>query len=234
MFLLSSAPRVLCRPTAVLLGSLLLGIGATTTSQAKEVTIDTFPVKEGRVYVNGEYVGVAPVTTDVKFGVFFQRSKVHIATADLEGAIHRWNTRFDRKSRTVSVRVENDEHYGNTIEGDVANKWLAVSPRTHTEEQECWKRIVSVVTDNFSDLESLDGTSMYLRTAWRVRQFKHRVARSRLVVKRNTTTGLGFKVRLESQVMNTKQNAKQAENYQPSSRVFVNDKETIDYLRDQI
>ena len=44
-----------------------------------------------------------------------------------------------------------------------------------------------MVTDDFADLEQLDRSSFYLRTAWRVRRFPHTIMRNRLVVKRGVT-----------------------------------------------
>ena len=99
-----------------------------------------------------------------------------------------------------------------------------------------WQKIVSVVTDNFSDLESLNTGSLYLRTAWRVRNFPHSSARTRLVVKRDVSDRTGFKVMLETQRAERRSGSNEVNNidYQATTRVFQSDKETIDFLQDQL
>ena len=225
-------------PKSLLIALLLGSIGTTIspTASAKPVVIDTYPVKEGRVYVNGEFAGIAPVEVDVRFGLFFLPSRTKIATADGEGTVARWKTRFDRSSRDVQVRLEEDEHYRSTVASDVANKWLKVSPQAGDDDTVLWQKIVSVVTDNFSDLESLNTGSLYLRTAWRVRNFSHSAARTRLVVKRDVSDKTGFKVMLETEFAEKRSGSNEVKpnDYQPTTRVFQADKETIDFLRDQL
>jgi hypothetical protein len=104
---------------------------------------------------------------------------------------------MNQENSILQIRLEEDEHYRSTVALDVANKWLKVSPQAGNNSVVLWQKIVSVVTDNFSDLESLNTGSLYLWTAWRVRNFSHSAARTRLVVKRDVSDRTGFKVILE-------------------------------------
>jgi hypothetical protein len=208
---------------------------------AKKFTIDTAPVKQGRVFVNGQFMGVAPVTVDLKVG----KNEIMKASAEKEGALGNWEATFSKdENQTVMIRLEEDQASSQTIESDIANKWLTIDPSSTggpgktTDEGEMWKKVVSIVTDNFSDVEQLDRSSFYLRTAWRVRRYPYTVIRNRLIVKRGVTPHLTVRVEIESQVyrFTDPQMASQPvrdELFTALNRLFPADRDTIQILRDQ-
>lgn len=218
-------------PSIVLLAALLMpGL-----AHAKKFIIDTEPVAEGRVFINGEYQGVAPVEVNLKL----RKDEVVTVTTEKEGCVSYWRTRFDKSWKgIVKVRLEVDEAFNATISSDVANTWLTLKPRagaaTEADEDDIWQELVSVVTDNFSDLEQMDRDSYYLRTAWRVREFNHKVVRNRLVVKKGVGSVFTIKVQLESQVALKKKKKVSDDDFKTYERAFSKDKETIDFLRDQL
>ena len=164
---------------------------------AKKFTIDTAPVKQGRVFVNGNFVGISPVTVDLKMG----KNRAYSVQAEKDAALGLWTTEIVKGHKgIVMVRLEQDQAFQETVASDVANTWLTVQPVQTVLEDQVWQKIVSVVTDNFSDLEQIDRSSFYLRTAWRMRRFPYSVMRNRLVVKRGVTPNLTVRVQLESQV----------------------------------
>lgn len=206
---------------------------------AKKFSIDTTPVKNGRVFVDGRFVGVAPVTVELKL----KKHEVATVTAEKVGALGLWQREFSKDEKgTIYVRLEENVALAETEESDVANTWLTITPKrtrgrdSSVDEDAVWQRIVSVVTDNFADLEQLDRSSFYLRTAWRVRRFPHSVMRNRLVVKRGVTDQLSIRVQLESfEMVSAESDFKMDDDlFAPTARIFSDDKETIDYLRDQL
>ena len=206
-------------------------------AQAKKYTIDTSPVKGGRVSVNGNFVGIAPVTVDLKL----KKTQTAVATAEKDGAISLWSSQFSRDQKgTVMVRLEEDKAYKETFVSDVANTWLTLVPSlTRTQdgdidEQKVWQKIVSIVTDEFSDLEQMDRSSFYLRTTWRMRRFPYTIVRHRLVVKRGVTEELSVRIQLESQIYRGTGTNPSSDLFTPVARIFQRDKETIDFLRDQL
>ncbi len=212
---------------------------AAPVAAAKRFAIDTTPVKNGRVFVDGEFVGVAPVTVELKLKKH-QRANV---TVEKNGALGLWPRDVTKDEKgTVFVRLEENESLSETIESDIANTWLTITPKVtrgldgSVNEDAVWQRIVSVVTDNYADLEQLDRSSFYLRTAWRVRRFPHSVFRNRLVVKRGVTDQLSVKVQLESlEMISPEVNAKlDDELFDRTTRILADDKATLDYLRDQL
>jgi hypothetical protein len=224
--------------SAILIGGVFFG---SPGAWAKKFTFDTAPVQQGRVFVDGQFVGVAPVTVDLKIG----KNVIMKASAEKEGALGYWVATFSKdQNQTVMIRLEEDESTRQTIESDIANKWLTIDPSSTggpgktTDEGEMWKKVVSIVTDNFSDLEQLDRSSFYLRTAWRVRRYPYAVIRNRLIVKRGVTPHLTVRVEIESQVYRftdpqaTSQPVRD-ELFTALNRLFPADRDTIQILRDQ-
>lgn len=212
---------------------------AAPAAAAKRFTIDTTPVKEGRIFIDGDFVGVAPVTVELKL----KKHQTARVTTEKPGALALWEREISPAEKgTVYVRLEEHEALAETVESDVANTWLTITPKltrgpdNSVNEDAVWQKIVSVVTDNFADLEQLDRSSFYLRTAWRVRRFPHSILRNRVVIKRGVTDLLSVRVQLESfELVSADPNAKIADDlFTETSRIFLDDKETIDFLRDQL
>ncbi len=208
---------------------------------AKKFSFDTAPVKQGRVFVNDQFVGVAPVTVDLKL----TKSVTMKARAEKDGAVGMWATEFSKdQNQTVVIRLEEDEAVKQTIVSDIANKWLTLDPTATggpgktIDEGEAWKKIVSIVTDNFREVEQLDRSSFYLRSAWRIRRYPYSVIRNRLIIKRGVTPHLTVKVQLESQIYRFTPDRPAIEIirdewYTETLRVFPSDRDTVQILRDQ-
>lgn len=228
------------RPVVHLLAGAALLAATASPAAARKYSIDTTPVKEGRVFVDGSFVGVAPVTVDLEL----RRNEHAVATAEKQGALGLWERKLTRddRGRTVYVRLEENAALSRTTESDIANTWLTITPRLtrnpdgSIDEETVWQKIVSIVTDNFADLEQLDRSSFYLRTAWRMSRFPHTILRNRLVVKRGVTDQLTVRARLESQLLiSTEPDPDPAEElFAESTRIFADDRETVGALRDQL
>jgi hypothetical protein len=208
---------------------------------ATKFTLDTAPVKQGRVFVDDKFLGIAPVTVDLKV----PHKSILKARAEKEGALGLWITEFTKDQRqAVMIRLEEDEAVKQTVASDIANKWLTIDPSSTggtnkvIDEGEAWKKIVSIVTDNFSDIEQLDRASFYLRSAWRVRRYGYSVVRNRLVVKRGVTPNLTIRVEIESQIYRSSEPlvasmAIRDELFSENPRVYPSDQDTVRILRDQ-
>jgi hypothetical protein len=214
-------------------------VAAAPAAAAKRFTIDTTPVKQGRVFIDGEFVGVAPVEVELKL----RKHERAVVTVEKVGALGLWEREITTAEKgTVYVRLEENAALDETVESDIANTWLTITPKltrgsdNSVNEDAVWQKIVSVVTDNFADLEQLDRSSFYLRTAWRVRRYPHSILRNRVVIKRGVTDQLSVRVQLESfEMVSATTDANIADDlFTETSRIFLDDKETIDFLRDQL
>jgi len=214
---------------------------ASQPAWAKKFTLDTAPVKQGRIFVNEQFVGIAPVTVDLKTS----KGNLLIARAEKDGALGLWSTEFSKdQKQTVEVRLEEDDAVKETVLADIANKWVTIDPTATggptkiIDEGEAWKKIVSIVTDNFREIEQLDRASFYLRSAWRIRRYPYSVMRNRLIIKRGVTSQLTVKIELESQIYRVKDGRRASESirdelFTDTARVFPEDRDTIHILRDQ-
>lgn len=214
---------------------------ASPQAWAKKFTLDTSPVTQGRVFIDDRFVGVAPVTVDLKVskGILMK------ARAEKDGAIGGWITEFTKdQAQVVLIRLEEDELVKQTVLSDIANKWLTIDPTATggpgkvIDEGEAWKKIVSIVTDNYREVEQLDRGSFYLRTAWRTRRYPYSVIRNRLIIKRGVTSQLTFKIELESQTFRFTESRRASEGIRDeffieTARIFPEDRDTIQILRDQ-
>jgi len=205
----------------------------------KNVMLNTSPVPGGRIYLNGDYVGVAPVELKIRL----KKGQVYVATAEKEGALGLWPreiTKDDLRSRQIQIRLEADRAYNETVRIDIANRWMTIEPRYtkaddgSIDEDLVWQKIVSVVTDNFSDVQQMDRASFYLRTAWRLKQYPYSTIRHRLVVKKGVSSSFSIKVMIESQVYAGSGTNIPSDRYKPIARIFPDDKDTIEFLRDQL
>jgi hypothetical protein len=208
---------------------------------AKKVTLDTAPVTQGRIFVDDRFVGVAPVTVDLKMS----KGIAMKARAEKDGAVGGWITEFTKdQNQVVVIRLEEDEMIKQTVISDIANKWLTIDPTATggpgkvVDEGEAWKKIVSIVTDNYREIEQLDRSSFYLRTAWRTRRYAYSVIRNRLIIKRGVTSQLTFKIELESQTFRFTESRRASEAirdeyFTETARIFPEDRDTIQILRDQ-
>ena len=219
------------------LTSALILFALADSTLAKKFTVVTEPVQEGRVFLNGQFVGVAPVEVNLKL----KKHQVAVLTAEKGAAIGDWPRTVNAKHKgAIVVRLEEDESFLATEESDVANTWVTVAPtRTvnalgEIDEDKTWQKLVSVVTDNFSDLEQVDRASYYIRSAWRIREYAYRVLRHRLVVKRGVSDELTLRISIESQIAPRIGGAYRDEDFEPTRRIYAKDRETVSFLRDQL
>lgn len=215
---------------------LLSGIGA---SMAAKYTVNTSPEPGGRIYIDGQFKGVAPVTVDLKL----KKNVTTVVRADKAGGVSFWPVHVTKGHKgSILVRLEADPAFAVTEESAIANRWQTVEVRHsvdaegNVDEELVWQKIVSIVTDRFSDLEQLDRGSFYLRSAWRTSQFPYSVRRHRVVVKRGVSQGLSVKVQLESEIFprNSPTVPVDPNKFEPDTRIFSADRETVEFIRDQI
>jgi len=114
-----------------------------------------------------------------------------------------FTVRGDTERTVFNVPLQKDLSYDETISVDVANKFVRVPAAGGYSHEEAWQKLISCVTDAYSDLETLDSRSGYLTTAWKVKDYgfsqRQAVLRSRMVASIDNATPLQYKVKLEMQ-----------------------------------
>ena len=202
-------------------------------------TVTTEPVADGRVLVDGDFIGIAPVTVDLSI----VREEPYTISVERAGAVGAWPRTISptiNATNTIVLRLEEDEAMQATVESDISNKWISITPQRTLggvaieDTDKTWQKLVSLVTDSFPDLEQIDRGSYYVRSAWRVREYPFRVLRHRLVIKRGVSDDFSFRVLLESQIATRTDGTFREEDFQPTRRIFRSDSQTLGFLRDQL
>ena len=201
----------------------------------KKYTVVTEPVVDGRVEVNGEFVGIAPVTVNLSV----TSSEPVLITAERSEAVSRWPRQVTPSvsdtDSTIVVRLERDRAIVDTIECNTCNEWVNVTPRrTLSDSDRTWQKLISLITNSFPDLQQVDRISFYIRSAWRVREYPFDIVRHRLVIKRGLGDDFTLRLLLESEKAVPRGNGYRDEDFRSWNRQFPVDQEMLQYLRDQL
>lgn len=117
-------------------------------------------------------------------------------------------------NKTISYTLAKDEFSENSIGPsgnaagvdniDVANKWFDVVCKEGFTGDQIWKRLMSIASRNFQNVEIRDKAAGWIRTAWSKTFFTSQVARTRLEIKINTDdeNELSYRVKIHSEINN--------------------------------
>jgi|688.fasta_scaffold760382_2 hypothetical protein len=130
--------------------------------------------------------------------------------------------------KSLSVQLPADDAFAATTSADVVNKNLTVTVKKGRSFDDAWQKIVSVVSERYDALESVDAKSGYLRTAWIEKKTTTAVIRSRFVVSVGTPDPIAFRVKLQMEVKRG-----QAD-FVPYDRAFQSDLEVLEGLRSRV
>jgi len=181
---------------------LLAVVGFSMFVSAQTKTIFVIP-STAKIYVNGAEVGSGTYTYKFKRSEDFIMLKFENA-----GYITR-ETRLLRENpnKSVSFSMSEDEAEKNSIGGggegsDSANKWFDINVKKGMSEDDAWKRLMSITTKYFDDIEIRDKSAGWIKTAWKKTYFTDQIVRTKMEVK--TMFGdegeLKYQVRLSSQI----------------------------------
>ncbi|MDR2853764.1 MAG: hypothetical protein LBV31_00470, partial [Prevotellaceae bacterium] len=129
-----------------------------------------------------------------------------------------------------------DEAEANSIGGEAANtanKWITITVKKGITEDQAWKRIMSVVTDNFENVEMKDKSAGLIRTAWVEQDFGGTViVRTRLEIKPDySQDDNGYQIKLSSEI---KWSGNTNEGYEKYDRVLKKYQNVINDLQTRI
>lgn len=188
------------RKTMTLL-SLLAAMLLVEVSAAKKITINVIP-ETAKIYVDGQMVGTG------NYQVKFDRSTdFYVIKVENEGYDTRtYRLRKDNPKNTVLYVLPEDEAYlasaGNEDGMDLANRWFDVTCRKGMSEDTVWKRLMSVCTSYFDNIEVRDKTAGWIKSQWKITRFRNKTVRTRMEVRMSFTDedNLSYRVRLSVQI----------------------------------
>ncbi|MBX2935233.1 MAG: hypothetical protein KF825_13390 [Ferruginibacter sp.] len=99
---------------------------------------------------------------------------------------------------TDYIKLEKDDAFESSMITDIANRDIDL--KTYHTEDDSWKLIARIITNNFDVIQISDKTTGYMCTAWMVKNFKAATIRTRLIIKTVNTEPLQYKVKLISEI----------------------------------
>lgn len=180
---------------------LFVAFGCVAVNAGKKVTINTIP-ENAKIYIDGQLV--ASGTYQVKFD---KNTDFFVVKVEAPGYI----TRFYRllksvQKATMLYSLPEDEAMLASISGEggegIANKWQDITCRKGLSEDKVWKRLMSVCTNYFDNIEVRDKAAGWIKTAWKVTTFRYQTVRTRLEVKMSFTDEdvLSYRTRIVVQI----------------------------------
>ncbi|MDE5812278.1 MAG: hypothetical protein K2H61_08270 [Muribaculaceae bacterium] len=149
---------------------------------AKKITINVIP-ETAKIYIDGQLVGTGSYKVEFK-----KDNDFFVVKVQDDGYITRtFRLLKSNPNNTVLYTLPEDEAYLASTGGedgmDLANKWFDVTCRKGLTEDVIWKRLMSVVTNYFDNVEVRDKTAGWIKTSWRFSKFKRQMVRTRLEVR---------------------------------------------------
>lgn len=180
---------------------ILATVAAPQAHAAKKITINVIP-ETAKIYVDGQLVGTG--SYQVKFD---RNTDFYVIKVEDAGYLTRnYRLRKDNPKNTVLYTLPEDEAFAASTGGedgvDIANKWFDVTCRKGISEDKIWKRLMSVCTNYFDNIEVRDKTAGWIKSSWRLTKFRHQTVRTRIEVRMSFTDEdvVSYRVRLSVQI----------------------------------
>ncbi len=168
-------------------------------------TIHVTP-ENAKIFINGQEVGNG--TYDYKFD---KNTDFVVLKFEAPGYITRKNIRLlkDNPKTVVAYTLYEDEALKQSVgssEGvDIANKFMTITCKKGLKEDQVWRRIMGVATDNFENVEVRDKAAGWIKTAWKNTSFESgQTVRTRLEVRviigGEDDSELSYKIRVSSEI----------------------------------
>ena len=172
-----------------------------TSFAAKKMTINVIP-ETAKIYIDGQFVNTG--SYQVKFN---KNTDFYVVKVEAPGYITRTYRllKSDPKS-TVLYTLPEDEammaSIGSDDGVDIANHWFDVTCRKGLSEAQIWKRLMSVCTNYFDNIEVRDKSAGWIKSSWRLSKFRYQTVRTRLEIRMSFTDEdvVSYRVRLSVQI----------------------------------
>lgn len=185
----------------VVLLLLLLSLGCQISEAAKKITINTIP-ETANISIDGQIVGTG--SYQVKFD---KNTDFYVVKIEAPGYVTKtYRLRKDNPKNTVLYTLPEDEAMLASVGGedgvDIANRWFDVTCRKGFTEEQIWKRLMSVCTNYFDNIEVRDKAAGWIKTGWRISHFREQDVRTRMEIRMSFIGEdvISYRVRLTVQI----------------------------------
>ena len=119
---------------------------------------------------------------------------------------------------TDYIQLEKDDAYESSLTTDLANRDIDI--RTSHNEDDSWKLIARIITNNFDVIQISDKATGYMCTAWVVKNYKAATIRTRLIIKTTSNDPLSYKGKLISEIAPSGTSSSHDENFKAWDRLL--------------
>lgn len=160
----------------------IVGALTFTSEAAKKIKINVIP-ETAKIYIDGQLVGEGTYQVKFEKGVDF-----YVVKAEAPGYITRtYRLLKSNPKNTVLYVLPEDDAFNSSIGSedgnDIANRWFEVTCRKDMSEDVVWKRLISVCTNYFDNIEVRDKTAGWIKTQWHTDPLRNTTVRTRLEVR---------------------------------------------------
>jgi hypothetical protein len=122
-----------------------------------------------------------------------------------------------------------DESFTASSESDIANTDFVLTVPSHLSENQAWSIVAQIVQAYFDELEQIDQTTGYLRSAWVYKRYASRAVRTRVIVKMNNRNPLKYSIKISSEENNDPLtlDSRDDDDYKAWDRVLTQYKEIV-------
>jgi hypothetical protein len=148
---------------------------------AQTKTIHVTP-SSAKIYVDGSEVG------NGTYSIKFKRSEDFVMLKfEAPGYITKeLKLMRQNPNKTVSYTLADNDAEKNSIGGDgidIANKWFDITVKPGMTEDDAWKRLMSITTKYFDEVEIRDKSAGWIKTTWATTGFTQQYVRTNLEIK---------------------------------------------------
>lgn len=172
-----------------------------SAESAKKITIKTVP-EFATITIDGQEVGSG--TYQVKFD---KHNEFYIVSVSAPGYITRKYRllKSNPKNSVVYTLPESEAHAASSSGDDMGiepNTWMDITCKKGLTEDVIWKRLMSVVTSYFDNIEVRDKSAGWIKSGWAINRFKHETVRTRLEVRMSFTDEnvVSYRARLTTEI----------------------------------
>ncbi len=180
----------------------------------KKVTINT--ETDAKIFVDGKQISTT--TTQIKVEPF---TTVNVRVEKIGFITQERNYIYDLKHEIPStdyIQLEKDDAYESSLTTDLANRDIDI--RTSHNEDDSWKLIARIITNNFDVIQISDKATGYMCTAWVVKNYKAATIRTRLIIKTTSNDPLSYKGKLISEIAPSGTSSSHDENFKAWDRLL--------------
>lgn len=169
---------------------------------AKKITINVVP-ETAKIYIDGALVGTG------SYQVNFKGTDFYVVKVEDDGYLTRtYRLLKSNPKNTVLFQLPVDDAKlattGSEDGMDLANRWFDVTCRKGLTEDQIWKRLMSVCTSYYDNIEVRDKSAGWIKTSWKLTRFKFQTVRTRVEVRMSFVDDdvVSYRVRLTVQINN--------------------------------